>query len=301
MRNLPLTLMPFKVTRNRYMKTFVINLERSVVRRASIQQQLDSQGIAFEFIKAVDGSLLTDEYLATVCNFEELAKRPYLQLKGVYGCLLSHYSIYEKIVADNIPYALILEDDVIIQPGMRAVLIEIGAKIQYNEAILLFSQNNYMPTVLTSQQSELLSGKHKLSYPMDPGALGSAAAYVISNAAARGMLKYMLPIHVAADAWQYFYRDKAIGSLRCVTPFLARPAGFSSEIDYTRDTGILGKVVSIVKKFNLFPFKQLLDSRRRFALQKSSRYSFTSEVSPVAKAQLDRKDEARAHNFRINT
>jgi len=267
------------------MKTFVINLERSVVRRASIQQQLDSQGIAFEFIKAVDGALLTDEYLATVCNFDALAKRPYLQLKGVYGCILSHYNIYEKIVSDNIPYALILEDDVIVLPGITSVLKDIETKIQHNEAILLFSQNNFMPTILSDQHSEQLAGKHKLSYPMEPWALGSTAAYVISNAAARGMLDYILPIHVGADSWIRFYEDKAIGSLRCVTPFVVKPAGFSSEIDYIKNTGILGKAVGIVKKYNIFPFKQLLDKRRSLALENSTHYSFTSELSPVAKAQ----------------
>ena len=269
------------------MKTFVINLKRSIIRRAFIQHQLELQDIAFEFIEAVDGSLLTDEYLATICNFEELAKRPYLQLKGVYGCLLSHYSIYEKIVSNNIPYALILEDDVIIQPGIKGVLTEIEARIKHNEAILLFSQNTYMPTVLSSQHSEILLGKHKLSYPMDSGALGSTAAYVISNAAARGMMKYLLPIHIAADAWPYFYENNVISSLRCVTPFLAKPAGFPSEIDYQRSMGILGKIVSTVKRYNVFPFKHLLDYRRGLALKKSSQYTFTSEVSPLAQAQLD--------------
>ncbi len=283
------------------MRTFVINLERSVVRRASIQQQLDAQGIAFEFIRGVDGSLLTDDYLATICNFKALAQRPYIQLKGVYGCLLSHYSIYEKIVSDNIPYALILEDDVIIQPSIKATLSGIEAKIQHNEAVLLFSQNNHMPTVLSIQQSEHLPGKYKLSYPMNPWALGSAAAYIITNAAARGMLKYMLPIHVAADSWIRFYEDKAIDSLRCVTPFLAKPAGFSSEIDYVRDASIVGRAVAVIKKHNIFPFKQLLDYRRSLALKKSSQYTFTSEVSPVALAQLDRTDEAGAHNFCIKT
>ncbi|MFC7670046.1 glycosyltransferase family 25 protein [Hymenobacter humi] len=110
------------------MKTFVINLERSTMRRASIQKQLDAQEIDFEFIKAVDGAQLSDEYLAKICNFEELAKRPYIQHKGMYGCILSHYHIYEKIVNDNLPYALVLEDDVVIQPGIKAVLAEPGDK-----------------------------------------------------------------------------------------------------------------------------------------------------------------------------
>jgi glycosyl transferase family 25 len=268
------------------MKTFVINLERSTIRRASIQKQLDEQGIDFEFIKAVDGALLTDEYLAKVCNFEELAKRPHIQHKGMYGCILSHYYIYEKIVANKLPYALILEDDVVIQAGIKAVLAELETKIQANEAILLFTQNNFMPTVLSEQNSETLPGKHRLSYPMEPWALGSTAGYIISQAAAKGMLNYMLPIHVGPDAWITFYRDKAISSLRCVTPFLVKPAGFTSDIDYVTKSGLMGKALAFVKEHRIFPFKQLLDFRRKRALEKSMQYSFTAEPSPVAQAQV---------------
>lgn len=267
------------------MKTFVINLERSSVRRASIQKQLDEYGIDFEFIKAVDGALLTDEYLARVCNFEELAKRPHIQHKGMYGCILSHYHIYERIVAENLPCALVLEDDVIVQPGMKAVLAELAAKIQGNEAILLFTQNNFMPTVFSEQNSEKLSGKHRLSYPMEPWALGSAAGYIISQTAAQGMLKYMMPIHVGPDAWITFYRDKAINSLRCVTPFLVKPAGFASDIDYVTKSGLAGKALTFVKEHRIFPFKQILDFRRKRALEKSVQYSFTTAPSPVAQAQ----------------
>lgn len=268
------------------MKTFVINLERSTIRRASIEAQLNVQGIDFEFIKAVDGTTLTDEYLAKVCNFEEIAKRPYIQHKGMYGCILSHYHIYEKIVTDNLPYALVLEDDVVIQPGMKAVLIQLETEIQNNEAILLFTQNNFMPTVLSEQNSENLSDNYRLSYPMEPWALGSTAGYVISQAAAKGMLEYMLPIHVGPDAWITFYRDKAISSLRCVTPFLVKPAGFTSDIDYVRRAGLLEKALAFVKEYRIFPFKQLLDFRRKRVLEKSMQYSFSSEPSPVAQAQL---------------
>ena len=284
-----------------YMKIFVINLERSVVRRASIQQQLDSQGIRFEFIKAIDGSLLTDEYLATICNITELAKRPHIQKKGMYGCILSHHYIYEKIVAEDLPYAMILEDDVILQPNFKSLSTTLETKIQPNEAILLFSQNNFMPTVLSTQDVETLNESHQISYPMEPWALGSTAGYVIGRTAAQGMLKYVMPIHIGPDAWIAFYRDKAIGSLRCVTPFMVKPAGVTSEIDYVTKNSFFSNVLTFVRKYRVFPLKQLLDYRRGLALKKSSQYTFTSEVSPIAKAQLDRNYQANAHNSRSST
>ena len=261
------------------MKTFVINLERSTARRASIQQQLDAQNIPFEFIKAVDGSTLTDEYLAQVCDFQELAKRPHLQHKGMYGCILSHYNIYQRMVADNIPYALILEDDVIIQPGLKAMVDTLEKKVQANEAILLFSQNSYMPTVLSRQHAEALPGNHQLSYPMEPWAFGSTAGYIISLEAARGMVDLVLPIRYGPDTWGYFYDEKAIRSVRCVTPFVVKPAGFKSDIDYIENSSLLGKALNFINEKRIFPFKQLLDYRRKHTLGQATEYTFTDDVS----------------------
>lgn len=267
------------------MKAFVINLERSAVRRASIQQQLDAQGIEFEFVKAVDGATLTDEYLNQVCDYEELNKRQHLMHKGMYGCILSHYHIYQRMVAENLPYALIMEDDIIIQPGLKAILAEIEPKIRTNEAILLFSQNNFMHTVFSEQDAEKLSGPYQISYPMVPWAFGSTAAYIISLEAARGMTNWVLPLRDAPDAWYSFYRDKAIHGLRCVTPFLMTPAGFTSDIDYVANNSLVGKTLGFIKKHKVPVLKQLLDYRRKIVLNKAIQYSFSSEKSPVAQAQ----------------
>ena len=267
------------------MKVFVINLERSAERRASIKRQLDSQGVEFEIIKAVDGATLTEEYLKTALNHEEVEKRPYLKRRGAYGCALSHYSIYAKMVADNIPYALVLEDDVIIEQGFKSVVDTVTSKLLVNDVVLLFAQNNFMPIVFSEQDSEELPSNRKLVYPMEPWALGSAAGYIVTNEAARGLMQYVFPVREPADAWVAFYREKAIANIRCVTPFAVKPAGFDSNIDYVSSQSLVGKVSSIVKKYKIFPFKQLLDYRRQRMLINSSAYSFTPERSPVAIAQ----------------
>lgn len=246
-----------------------------------MQQQLESMDIPFEFFKAVDGATLTDEYLAKTCNFEELNKRPHLKHKGMYGCILSHYHIYQKIVNGGYPYALILEDDIVIQPGLKALLSVLETRIQPNEAVLLFSQNTSTPLVLSKQNSETLPTGHQLSYPMEPWAFGSTAGYVITREAAQGMLALVLPIHDGPDAWGTFYRDNAIKSLRCTTPFILKPAGFKSDIDYVVNSSLLGKALTFINKHRIFPFKQLLDYRRKVTLVQSTQYTFTDNVSPL--------------------
>jgi GR25 family glycosyltransferase involved in LPS biosynthesis len=59
---------PHRVYLRCVMKVFVINLERSSERRASIKRQLQAQDVDFEIIQAVDGATLTEEYLQTALN-----------------------------------------------------------------------------------------------------------------------------------------------------------------------------------------------------------------------------------------
>lgn len=259
-----------------------------------MERQLTTLAIEFEIVKAVDGSTLADDYLEKICDFEELAsKRPHLLRKGVYGCLLSHYSVYKRIVENNLPYALVMEDDVEICNSLKDVLDALESTIQKNEVILLFSQNNYMPTILSEQDTNTLFGKYLVSYPIHPWALGSAAGYVISYEAAQNLLNSMLPIRYAADGWSSYYYDKHIHSLRCVTPFPVRPAGFKSDIDYVDSTTFSSRLLTLINKYRLFPFKQLLDRRRKIALVKTAQYSFTAEQSPM----VDDKVSQYSGNF----
>ena len=264
------------------MKTFVINLERSTARRAFMQRQLDSRGLAFEFVRAVDGAALSDDEVARVCDFERLARWPHLRRRGVYGCLLSHYRIYERMVAENLPCALVLEDDVVVDAALGELLRALEPQLQANEVLLLYSQNTYMPTVLSEQHAHRLpGGTHQLSYPLEPWACGSTSGYIISQQAARALQALLLPIHCAADTWGLFYDEKAIASLRCVTPFPVKPAGFKSEIDYVAPASLLGRALTFIDEQQFFPLKQLLDYRRRRGHARAMQYSFSREPSRI--------------------
>jgi glycosyl transferase family 25 len=264
------------------MKIFVINLKRSVERRAFMQKQLASQQLDFEFIQAIDGAELQEGYLNEICNFEEMsAKRPWLLRRGVYGCLLSHLSVYKKIVDENIPYALVLEDDVEITSALKHKLSKLSDTIKDGEAILLFLQNNHTQILFSYCHTVNLQDGYRLAYPMKHTMLGSAAAYILTHGAASRLIDTVLPIRYAADDWGAFYEEKALDTIRCVTPFLIKPAGLKSSIDYIEETSMLGKIMNFVDKKHIFPFKQILNWRRRQVVNKTSEYSFVSALSPL--------------------
>lgn len=95
------------------MKAFVINMERSSVRRERMNFLLKNTALDYEYISAVDGKALSDEEKNILFNIKKSINY-YARdiLAAEIGCTLSHQKIYRKIVSEDINYALILEDDI---------------------------------------------------------------------------------------------------------------------------------------------------------------------------------------------
>lgn len=95
---------------------FVINLKRCILKKEKMEKKLN--GIKYTLIEAVDGlelnlEKLKDQNIDILKNFSD----PFYGRNitwGEVGCSLSHYKIYKHCVENNINYAIILEDDVII-------------------------------------------------------------------------------------------------------------------------------------------------------------------------------------------
>ena len=103
-------------------KTFVINLKRCTEKRKRMEERL--KGEEYEMFEAFDGKELTDEKLEQMgAGILKEWQDPYSGRNvtwGEVGCGLSHYSVMEKCVQDNVEIAVILEDDVIIPSNFSA-------------------------------------------------------------------------------------------------------------------------------------------------------------------------------------
>jgi glycosyl transferase, family 25 len=94
------------------LRVFLINLDRSPERLAFMQSQADRIGLAFERFPAVDGRNLP-QHLRPQFPASRLAP-------GEIGCYASHLLLYERIVREEWPYAMIVEDDVQLSPDLLA-------------------------------------------------------------------------------------------------------------------------------------------------------------------------------------
>ena len=176
------------------LKTYIINLEKSTVRKQYMQDLLSGYDfLDVTFIQAIDGRLLSDEERRLRFEFDK-SRDLYGKTvnAGEVGCALSHRKTYETILAGAEPYALVLEDDISIirdlksldMAGIDSVLTGPG------------------PRVL------MLSGDYWY-YKRKPivrlfSAVG-AYAYIINKAAAQRILSVTPPFCVADD-WMFYKR-----------------------------------------------------------------------------------------------
>jgi GR25 family glycosyltransferase involved in LPS biosynthesis len=106
------------------MNIFVINLERSADRLASMSAQFDALKMSWERFPGKDGRELPPEELSQYSEKEALQLIGEPMTRGQIGALLSHINVCKRIVEDKLPYALVLEDDVILPANLNDILQE---------------------------------------------------------------------------------------------------------------------------------------------------------------------------------
>ena len=186
------------------MKVFVINLERSTDRKAILEERAKIVGLDIEFIKAVDGRTLSDSEI-------ESHTQPlnYAYMRGEVGCALSHQKIYRKIIEEDIPYALILEDDVILPDDISELLHNIKIDTHKPNVTLLSRVNKFI-----TRPTKHINSKYALHKAHQAT---TAHAYISNKKAAKNMLDFLYPIWMVADKWAFF-EDSSVAHICCIAP-----------------------------------------------------------------------------------
>lgn len=100
------------------MEAFVINLDRSPDRWSRVSRMLQTHGIKYTRVSAVDGQQLTPRE----------RKKQTTRLCGAFctdaqlGCALSHYHVWDQIVKQKSNMAMVFEDDVSLVDGFSTKL-----------------------------------------------------------------------------------------------------------------------------------------------------------------------------------
>ena len=176
------------------MTAFLINLDRHPDRLTAAQTRLSQAGVEAVRMPAVDGSTLSPAARrAAVSLFHALLARGRLYTPGQIGCTLSHNAVYRRMIDENLPAALIFEDDVLLSPDFPASLAAAKTLLDAERRqVFLFSNGTQVP----------LSGDGHAFTRAKQG--DCSEAYLITLPAARELLRVNSPMVVMLDSWTRF-------------------------------------------------------------------------------------------------
>ena len=184
-------------------KVFVINLERNVQRRNAITSRLEAMNIEWERIVAVLGSSLSLEITAKYYSSSVNKKQYRRQLsKNEIGCYMSHIFCWERIIEDNLDFALILEDDAVPAADLSALIRCLSNCTMQWDYIKLCSGDNIKRIL---QSRPLLDDYQLVSYYKIPS---TTTAQLVSRQGARKLLGKRIPFGRPVDDdlqfwWEY--------------------------------------------------------------------------------------------------
>jgi glycosyl transferase family 25 len=251
------------------MNVFVINLDRSLDRRAHITAELRKTGLDYEIITAVDGRDL-NLHDSTIIDSSLMAKNSFPA--GTAGCALSHLRTYQKIIADGLDEALILEDDVTL-PADLGTLVDAVARHLTGAEVALLNYGSPDTCKMSLEGSIDLPSARRLALPIDISHLVNAAAYVITREACERMNESVLPLRANADDWQFFYKEGTLDRIRCVLPLaVAKNPKFESTIGlYSLGNGVKARLVEPFVRHKIPLVHQVILYRRQRILRQWGR------------------------------
>ena len=168
------------------MKVFVINLDKDKDRMASVDAQLRKLGVDYERVSGVHAKEMPiEERNRAVNRFRWWCAIGRPIVPAEIGCALSHYNIYRSM--KNGEVFCILEDDVMLTDDfpIRLKEIESFVDVRKPQVIMLSSHNRPQSgTGIVRSRSAMCTD-----------------AYVITQSAAKALIKANLPMQVPCDHW----------------------------------------------------------------------------------------------------
>lgn len=196
-----------------------------------MSNMLARRAIEPTWFDAVDGRIMSDDALAD--HVDRLrADREYGPLsRAEIGTSLSHLGIYRNMVEQQIPCAVILEDDVELAEDFSTLLEADGT----SGLAGVFQQDESVMVQMTHVRRGYRWGRRRIGsreIVKPHGGVWLTSGYFITLAAARNLLKHAYPVFMVADHWRYFERQGWL-KIYALTPHPVWESEHSKQSDIT--------------------------------------------------------------------
>lgn len=205
-------------------EAFIIHLERATARRPHVENMIESVPYPSRIWPACDGAAMDSQQRDKLVGGESLFQPAYpfgLSL-GEIGCFESHRSVWRHMVDNNLEAALILEDDVAIDPKLFQAALKLAETQIQALGYIQFQVREIRPPFSAVQQTGSTSLIQPQTIPL------RTSAQLVSLDAARTLLAACNQIDRPVDVFlQMFWETK-------VRPHCVVPSGVS---DLTQEAG----------------------------------------------------------------
>ncbi len=176
---------------------FVVNRLKDKDRFEYTKKMLDVFGVEYQFIEAVEGEDIPEDELSKIYSEEKAIK--YIgrgMSKGEIGCCMSHIKIYRIICQQQIPHAVILEDDMSISEDILPFLENLTA-LSTNWNVINLSKQIISPKIKWNIKTWTIHKNYTVGLPY--GAVSSTGCYVITKEFAQYCIDNIFPIYAPMD------------------------------------------------------------------------------------------------------
>jgi glycosyl transferase, family 25 len=184
-------------------KVYVINTKESKARLRTIEKNLEEINLSFERVQAIEP--------VDLINFQnkynlKKNKAEYHKILGAgeICCYLSHIKCWEMIVANNLDFAVILEDDVSVDESILNIIHLINKKkIDFDWDYLKLGESP------EKRKYEIIFSKEKHEFIKYIKAPSGTFGQIVSNRGARKLILNSIQIYRPVDIdIQYVWENK---------------------------------------------------------------------------------------------
>jgi len=182
-------------------KLFVINLSSSKDRLDCCNAEFLKAGLGFERIEAIDGSRLSSDKVDDVYQWQK--SDYYKELStGEIACYLSHRKVWQKILDDNLDFAIVCEDDISVSRTTASAIEAIASISQAWDCVKLAEFPIKREVLHSSELTGHTSAFQLVTYGKVPN---RTCAQAISRQGAEKLLRYseqiLRPVDVDMQYW----------------------------------------------------------------------------------------------------
>lgn len=171
-----------------------INLPQSEDRRCSISEQAQKIGLDVQFVEAIAGKDLPP-HVPDYDREERLKRYSYDLTPNEIACVLSHRKALCAFLESKAEYAVIMEDDALLDPNIKEGVSEIIQQLHGWEAVKLYEDAECTLYPLENNAEGVL-----VHAVMPRKLLWGAVGWLYSRSAAKKLVEAMQTFSLAADA-----------------------------------------------------------------------------------------------------